>query len=374
MTSLNLPILKELKTLLITREGLGDLLMAMPAIQVLSQELKGAGVGAVCRNGFQEVLECVPELEEVLPFDQGQSKFKKHFQAKSFLKRIHESGYEQAVFLDIDKSLLSKWTVAGVPLDQSFLRISCLGEIQSLDQSQEVSYRAGYDDGYDQVPHISNQYFKFLQNLLKNDYPFKPWSWPFEATQLTQAEKLISGFNLTPQDSFWVCHPGNSSLERKSKKLVHRLWSIDSWVKVLSSFIKDKGCSVLLSGTRGEFEFHEELHDRLPQAIREKVGTLAGKTTISQLAAILKLSKGYLGLDSGPMHLAAAVGTQVVAIYGPTDPNLCGPQGMSELTVIRNAVECSPCTRKTRKNCQDNICMTRLTPDFVLNELRESGI
>ena len=69
---------------------------------------------------------------------------------------------------------------------------------------------------------------------------------------------------------------------------------------------------------------------------------LAGETTVSQLAELLKRSRLFLGNDSGPMHIAAAVGTQTIGLYGPGNPARFGPVGLNCHTVRRQP-HCPPC-------------------------------
>ena len=70
--------------------------------------------------------------------------------------------------------------------------------------------------------------------------------------------------------------------------------------------------------------------------------SIAGQTTLSQLAEVLKRCDLFIGNDSGPMHLAAAVGTRTIGLYGPTDPERFGPVGSHSQT-IRRKPDCPPC-------------------------------
>ncbi len=88
---------------------------------------------------------------------------------------------------------------------------------------------------------------------------------------------------------------------------------------------------------------------------------LGGETTLICLAGIYKKARAVVTTDSGPMHLAAAVGTPVIAVFGPTDPARTGPYG-SRHTVIRSGEDCSPCFLKT---CPEKKCMDHITPEQV---------
>ena len=96
---------------------------------------------------------------------------------------------------------------------------------------------------------------------------------------------------------------------------------------------------------------------------------LIGKTDILQLGALLEMCDVCLTCDSGPMHIAAAVGTPTVALFGPTAPNRHRPYG-EEDTVIEKPVPCRPCYKRTchRQDTQF-LCMKEITADEVVQTL-----
>lgn len=105
---------------------------------------------------------------------------------------------------------------------------------------------------------------------------------------------------------------------------------------------------------------------------------LEGRTSLRQLAALYRRSALLLTTDTGPMHLAAAVGTPVVALFGPTAPCRTGPYGEGHV-VLRLGLECSPCFKRTCETTryEPRACMLRLEPSAVaaavLRRLGEIG-
>jgi ADP-heptose:LPS heptosyltransferase len=98
--------------------------------------------------------------------------------------------------------------------------------------------------------------------------------------------------------------------------------------------------------------------------LREMAGDgaiLACPTTIPQLFALLKRVEMYIGGDTGVMHLAAAAGTRVIAIFGPTDVKINAPYG-GEHIVIRKDIPCSPCKKK---DCSERRCLANITVEEV---------
>jgi len=94
---------------------------------------------------------------------------------------------------------------------------------------------------------------------------------------------------------------------------------------------------------------------------------LGGETTLTELACIYKDALAVVSTDSGPMHLAAAVGTPVIALFGPTDPSRTGPYGAGHV-IIRTDLSCSPCLLK---KCPTKKCMTDILPEQVLAAVKE---
>jgi heptosyltransferase-2 len=94
---------------------------------------------------------------------------------------------------------------------------------------------------------------------------------------------------------------------------------------------------------------------------------LTGKTAIADLPALLSQCHLFIGNDSGAMHVAAAVGLPVVAVFGPTDPLGTAPV-TPRCTIIQEKPYCSPCF--LRRCPTDHRCMTGVTPDMVAARVR----
>src|SRR6202041_2474232 len=88
---------------------------------------------------------------------------------------------------------------------------------------------------------------------------------------------------------------------------------------------------------------------------------LAGETTLSELAALIRRAAICVTNDSGPMHLAVALGRPVVSVFGPTDPIWIGPYGRAD-AVLRAGVPCSPCLLRQLSRCRyDHVCMENVS-------------
>ena len=104
---------------------------------------------------------------------------------------------------------------------------------------------------------------------------------------------------------------------------------------------------------------------------REKIYDLVGKTTMSLLPAVLKTCRLFVGLDSAGQHIAAAVGTPTLGIYGPSSPASWAPRGERHY-VIQKKWSCVPCRRKGCQDTEKSRCLDDLNVDEVFAAVRRA--
>jgi heptosyltransferase-2/heptosyltransferase-3 len=121
-----------------------------------------------------------------------------------------------------------------------------------------------------------------------------------------------------------------------------KLWQVERWATVADALAEEMGAEVLLTGAQTERPLCLEIAAQMKHAAQ----VIAGETTLDQLAAALGHCRLVLGPDSGPLHLAVAMGTPTVHLYGPVDPTTFGPWGLPERhMVLTSAWSCIPCNR-----------------------------
>jgi heptosyltransferase II len=145
-------------------------------------------------------------------------------------------------------------------------------------------------------------------------------------------------------------------------------WFPERFADVANWFISDTGGSIVLFGSRSEVDITDEIYKKLIPEFRtsHSLLSLAGKTSLRELISLISDCDVFLTNDSGPLHLAYAVRTSLVAIFGSTDPLLTGPPpGYAyRSAVIKPDLSCSPCFERTCKN-KDMRCMYAIAPDEV---------
>jgi len=138
-------------------------------------------------------------------------------------------------------------------------------------------------------------------------------------------------------------------------------WPSESFAAVGDRLQQDEATRVVLIGGRDE----RPVGKQVMRAMQTAPIDLMGQTTLKELIALLRRARLLVTNDSGPMHLAAAVGTPVIALFGPTDPARTGPYGAGH-TVLRSAVPCSPCFSRRCTNAVELECLTSIRPENVI--------
>lgn len=163
------------------------------------------------------------------------------------------------------------------------------------------------------------------------------------ARRQAAARFLGSRERLAGRGPLVALHPG-SSIETAYKR-----WHRNGYVGLANALVEKLDARVILTWGPGERETVELIagHARVPLVVAPRTASLL------DLAAIFAECDLYIGGDTGPMHLAAAVGTPVVAIFGPTHPEVNAPRGVPN-RIVRYPLACSPCRKR---GCKKRLCL-----------------
>ena len=143
-----------------------------------------------------------------------------------------------------------------------------------------------------------------------------------------------------------------------------KLWPTDRW-RALATALTEDGWGVLVTGSPADAPLAAAIGDGLGPRCR----SLAGGLSLKELAALLGRVDVMVTVDSGPMHIGAAMGAPIVALFGPTDPARTGPLGVHR--IVREPLECAPCLSRTCRIRDTNLCMRALETSEVLAAVHE---
>ena len=159
------------------------------------------------------------------------------------------------------------------------------------------------------------------------------------------ASDFLATYQIDRQHPLIAIHPGSP--------IALKRWMPERYAELADWLIAQKRAQILYVGVKDEIPIITEIQ----ALMRGESINIAGKTTLTQLASILPTCNVFIGNDSGPMHLAAAVGTQTIGLYGPGDPTRFGPAGAKCQTIQRKS-DCpclGPVCRYGKSGCMSEI-------------------
>ncbi len=141
-------------------------------------------------------------------------------------------------------------------------------------------------------------------------------------------------------------------------------WQWEKFAQVADFFNRKAGTRTILIGNQSDSPLLEQISNRM----RTAPMVAAGSLKLKQIAHLLGRAKLFVTNDSGPMHVASAVGTPILAIFGPTDPELTGPYGSTH-RVLQSSLPCVPCLSR---RCPIGLeCMHAIGAEQVIEAAEE---
>lgn len=231
-----------------------------------------------------------------------------------------------------------------------------------------VRYRVGYATDARgwllnrsvQLPPGKPHQLDYYLNLV--DAAFGPGTHPdVEITpteeELVSARKLLINAGVDPSAKFLVVNPGAAFGSAKR-------WFEQRFAAVADRLAEEMNFQVLMIGSAGE----RLISENIQKLMKMPSHVLSGQTNLETLIGLLAQASVMVTNDSGPMHMAAALGVPTVAVFGPTDADVTSPVG-PYTRLIRHDVECNPCL--LRECPIDHRCMDRVTIDEVFDAVGE---
>ncbi len=306
---------------IIKPSALGDVVQTMPLVGVLLKKYPGAEIDWVIRSELTNLLEAEPRLTRVIPYHRrgGMAAWFR------LLKSLRQRQYD--LVLDVQGLLRTAvMTLAtGAPVR--------VGWQTAREGSHLVCH--GLLPGTEKTVPAHARSWRLAELL---GYPDEPRNLQLHIPEEDRAAALA--FLPPASEPVLVIHPGAMWVTKR--------WPVASFAEIARRAIDVFRMRVVVVGSRGERSAAEQLCRHVQEAIpAASIQNLAGQTTLRQLTVILQHADLVLTNDSGPMHLAAGLGTPVVGLFTCTSTDRSGPAG-TQHELVQAPV---PCAASYRKQC-----------------------
>ena len=330
-----------MKILIVKLGAVGDVVHTLPALHSLRKNFPHAFIAWAVERKSMDVITGNPDLDEVIIFERKE--LQKIFKADGviaayrFFEEFAGKLKEYKFDLVIDFQTLFK---SGI-----------------ITLSSGAKKRIGFDKWRELNRLFTNQRVKAVSRHTVDKYlelvdaaGGKVDSTPVKIACSSEDASYVDGFlnEKALADKPWVAiNPGAS--------WTSKLWPVKKFA-ALCDILEDSGIPVVVIWGPGE----EPLVDGIVEAASSKPH-VAPSTSIKQLACLLERSSLYVGGDTGPMHMAVAMGTTVVGIFGPSDPDRNGPYGEGHI-ILQADIDCIKCWKKS---CSSMDCMNNVSVEDV---------
>ena len=323
--------------LVIRPGGMGDMIILVPVLKHLAEKFPSARIDIICEKRNIEVLRMAGFEKQALAYDAGALRLLRHIRSRKYDLAIDT---EQFHNLSAIIALLSR-----APIRIGFK----INPQRNLLYTHLVNYEL---DGYE-----GRQFARLLDPAGIRDFTYRlENSIAPEQAALPQhhQEKLK---NLLKKGKVITIYPGSTS--------TYKQWSIGKFTELASALISERGCTVALIGSHSESDKVNAILEGNPH-LKDRIISFAGILTLKETAGVIQQSSLFVSGDSGLAHLAIAVGTPTVVVFGPTDPAKWG-LGDSRHRIVRNPMPCSPCfIFGYHKLCRSIECIAGISTANVL--------
>ncbi|MBF0495127.1 MAG: putative lipopolysaccharide heptosyltransferase III [Deltaproteobacteria bacterium] len=343
------------KILFIKLRHIGDVLLTAPVARALKNAFPHASVTALVYSGTEEMLTLNPAVDEVLVFDLGWKKLprcRRLWAETAFTLGLRKKGFDLVINLtEGDRGAVMAF-------------VSGAGIKVGLDPKGQgiLGKHLVYDLLYypqDQRAHMVDQNLDAVRALGVAD-PDRKVDILFDEKDRDYVNQRLDQLGCRRDRPLIHIHPAS--------RWLFKAWPARYVAELIDHLILNRGAEVIL--TCGPADRELAYMKDIKQALHCIPIDLSGQTTLKQLAVVSSLSHLFFGVDTVAMHLAAAVGTPVVALFGPSGEFNWGPWGTGH-RVIKKDWDCRPCGRDGCQGSKKSRCLEELTVAEVIPVLDE---
>ena len=338
-----------MKILIVKLSALGDVVHTLPALNVLRRAYPHAHITWLVETAAADIICGHPALDAIIVSKRKQwirdireGEWRSTMKdIGTFVKTLRNTRYDMVIdFQGLFKSGILVGLCKG-------------GRKIGYDQTREGSYRFLTEriPPFDLDQHAILRYLNLLKGAgIRNNHDIN-FGIPVKDTERQRACELLKQNGWHEGDHFIAINP--------MAKWNTKLWVPQKVAALADRIIQAHKINIVFTGSWED----QKAVQSITSLMQEKGIDLSGKTDLLTLAALYEKAAGLLSTDTGPMHVAAAMGTPVIALFGPTAPWRTGPFGSGH-TIIRKGIPCSPCFKK---KCAHIDCMKKIEVTEVLS-------
>lgn len=329
-----------MKILILKPSSLGDVVQALPVLRLLKRQFPNAQVWWWVDSNFAPLLESDPDLAGVLRFERrGWGSPRRWLELWRTLRWMRGQQFDWVIDL---QGLARSGTVAWLANGR---------QLVGLDEPREGA--RGYYDVI--VPrasfhtHAVDWYLAVLRELgVPVDSHFD-WLPERPAVAAAIREKWVVN-----SDRWLALLPG--------ARWENKRWPVEHFAEVIRQLAaRHAELRFVILGSGAD----QQMGATLARVASDRSLDLTGATSLMEMVEWLRLSRLVITNDTGPMHVAAALGKPIVALFGPTEPRRTGPYGQLD-AAVRYALPCAPCLKSRCASSQRMECLTAISPETIV--------
>lgn len=334
------------RLLVVKMFAMGDVLNATPVFRALRRALPGCRIELVVGKWSAPAVAGNTNIDEAVVFDDAELRSRGIGGIWRFVRRLRGRRYDAAIILHRAVRVNALIGACGVPVRAG---IGWNGRGLFLT-------RQAYE-GPETTGHEIRRYLNVLSVLGIPDAGEEMEFFVTAADSLS-AERILEE---NGAERPVVLCPGGAS--NPGEEMPTRRWPVSHYAELARRLLAE-GESVVILGGAGDAPIARRI-----AGMEGRVLDLTGRLRLGESAGVMKMAAAVVTHDSGPLHLAAAVGAPLIALFGPTDPRIKFPPGERSRLVYRGE-PCSPCYDRGRfPACSHQRCLALVTPDHVMEEI-----
>jgi len=332
------------RILIVNVNWIGDVLFSTPLIRAVRKAYPSSFIACAIPPRCRQVLELNPNIDEIILYDEKGTH--RSFIAKlRFILALKTRRFDTAILLHRSFTRALMAYLAGIPR-----------RIGYYTGKRATLLTNGIGPPSEEMHKVD--YFLNIASELSIKDCGKQYEFFISESERAYIKDLLRSSTIGDGDFLTVVNPGGNWLAKR--------WPKENFAELSDRLIEEFGAKVVISGAAKDRTLAEEI----ASAMKKKGAfVFCGKTDLKQLAALFERADLLVSNDTGPTHIAAAMETPLVALFGPTSPRLTGPRGRGKISVLWKAEECMvPCYDLS---CAYNRCMRLITVDEVMEAARE---